>query len=86
MVLGFDSLSLNRKRLYVGLIGLTSEVYDCRLLYVKCRTTSSLLIEGVPNDSFDAFPVALRRRSRDPRCEVVHEGYRTTMAVDSSLY
>jgi len=38
---------------------------------------------GVPDNGFNA---ALRRRSRDPCCQVVHEGYRTAKAVDSSLY
>ena len=72
--------------LCVGLVCFASEVDDCRLLYIECRTAPCLPIEGVPDDGLDAFPVALCRRSRDPRREVVHKGYRTAMAVDSSLY
>lgn len=86
MVLRLHNLPLDREWLCVGLIDFASEVYDCCLLDVECRTTPCLSVQGVPNDGFDAFPVALRRRSRDPRRKVIHKGYRTTTAVGSSLY
>ena len=61
-------------------------MYNCRFLYIKRRAAPCLPIEGVPNNGFDTFSIALRYRSCNLRCEVVDKGYRTAIAVDSSLY
>ena len=81
-----DGLSLDDKRLCGALVRFAGEVYDCRLLRLKSRPASSLPVQSVLNDGFDAFAVALRRRSSNLRREVVHEGYRAPAAIDSSLY
>jgi len=86
VVLGPNSLSLDHKGLCVALVRFAGEVYDCRLLRLKSRPASSLPVQSVLNDGFDAFAVALRRRSSNLRREVVHEGYRAPAAIDSSLY
>ena len=44
-----------------------------------------MVIHQVDN-GFNAFPVALCRRSCDPYCEVIDECYRSSVAVNSSLY
>ena len=86
MVLGINSLPLDHERLRVALVAFACEVYNSRFLYVERRTAPCLPIQGVLDNGFDALSVALRCRSCDPRREVIHEGYRTTVAVDSSLY
>ena len=81
-----NGLSLDDERVRGGLVCFLGEVDDGRLLCLKRCAASLLPIYSIVDDGFDAFPVALRRRSGDPCGKVVYEGYCSSVTVNSSLY
>ena len=66
-VLILDGLPLDRGWLYVGAVGLMSELDDYRLLYHGNPSAFCLPSQVVRNDGFDAFLVSRRRGSCNPR-------------------
>jgi hypothetical protein len=67
-------------------VGLGGEVYNGSFLCFKGRSTSLFPVECFIDDRFNTIPVALRSRSGHPRGKVIHEGNRSSLAVDLSLY
>ena len=80
-----NGLSLEDERIRGGLIEFVGEVDDRRLFCLE-RCATSLPVYSIVDDGFEAFTVTLRCRSSNPCSKVVHEGYRPSVTVDSSLY
>jgi hypothetical protein len=61
-------------------------VYNSSFLYFESRSTPPFLVERFINDYFNTLLVTLRSRSGHLRSKVIHEGNRSSLAVDRSLY
>lgn len=86
MVLGYNRLSLDGKRLMVRFTHLGSKVYDSCLVSFKGRSASPFPVKSSINNCFNSFLIALRGGSSYPCGEIIHKSDCSSLAVDLLLH
>jgi hypothetical protein len=73
VVLGYNRLSLDGKRIVVRFTRLGSKVYDSCLLSFKGRSASPFPVERFIDNCFNSFPVTLRGWPGHLYGEIIHK-------------
>jgi hypothetical protein len=86
VILGYNRLSLDGKRVMIQFTRLWRKVYDSCLLGFKGRPASPFPVERFIDNCFNSFPVTLRGWPGHPGSKIIHKSDCTSLAVDLSLH